>query len=260
MTTRSWILSKFVTIYPLHTSGEFQVFLSYSCQHLNSELSKILSRFLQYLIGTQHDMKWTYVLSHIQGDNPQICGWLFGKCVHFEWLVTPCGRGDSLDLGGQSEASIRAWWPMRGRASGLCSVYLCDDLETESLGPGITVSLSPGPGLSQSANQKWLRRGSADYYHLLYHTMIQVRVLTVCWVRFMTFDILALHPKFPTSPVWQIYPGPRDAYLEELCVVVLRILQIDNIHLAARLLAWPELQRLEPATPETRQTGGELGK
>ena len=163
MTTRSWILSKFVTIYPLHTSGEFQVFLSYSCQHLNSELSKILSRFLQYLIGTQHDMKWTYVLSHIHGDNPQICGWLFGKCVHFEWLVTPCGRGDSLDLGGQSEASIRAWWPMRGRVSGLCSVYLCDDLETESLGPGITVSLSPGPGLSQSANQKWLRRGSADY-------------------------------------------------------------------------------------------------
>ena len=151
MTTRSWILSKFVTIYPLHTSGEFQVFLSYSCQHLNSELSKTLSRFLQYLIGTQHDMKWTYVLSHIQGDNPQICGWLFGKCVHFEWLVTPCGRGDSLDLGGQSEASIRAWWPMRGRVSGLCSVYLCDDLETESLGPGITVSLSPGPGLSQSA-------------------------------------------------------------------------------------------------------------
>ena len=58
---------------------------------------------------------------------------------------------------------------MRGRASGLCSVYLCDDLETESLSPGITVSLSPGPGLSQSANQKWLRRGSADYHLYPYH-------------------------------------------------------------------------------------------
>ena len=63
--------------------------------------------------------------------------------------------------------------------------------------------------------------------------MMQVRVLSVWSGLNLTFEILALHP----SPVCQIYPGPRDAYLEEPCEVVLRILQIDNIHLAARLLA-----------------------
>ena len=72
-----------------------------------------------------------------------------------------------------------------------------------------------------------------------------------------TFEILALHPSLQQAlcdksilaremPILRI----RVRLLWEL-----RILQIDNIHLAAR-----RLQRLEPATPETRQTGGEVGQ
>ena len=62
---------------------------------------------------------------------------------------------------------IRAWQPIRGQLEGLVtneraglwgSVYLCDDLETESSQSGHychSVTRTPAQ-LSQTANQKWL--------------------------------------------------------------------------------------------------------
>ena len=92
----------------------------------------------------------------------------------------------------------------------------------------------PVTRVSQSANQKWPRRGSANCRIINQAAeMAMARVWRLRLMLSLTFEILALPLEFQTSPVWQIYPGPRDAYLEELCVLVLRILQIDNIHLAA---------------------------
>ena len=171
-------------------------------------------------------------LAQARGDNPQICGWLFGKLLStlngwvtgLWWHLVSGGAAWTWSANQRpvSGASDQSETGAVGSAQFICVMILKQNLWVRAL-----LSLCH-PGLTVCKSEMAEQRISKLSYHKAAERVWGLRLMLS-----LTFEILALPLEFQTSPVWQIYPAPRDAYLEELCVLVLRILQIDNIHLAA---------------------------